>query len=399
MTWGLTSTGFNAKRSADIREEMVEDIRDSTEWGEDAQTGADKALGQLVDPPADRVGEVWEQQQAVYDAWDLDAAEGVQLDNLGKIVGVPREPASASTVFLTLFGTPTTVVPAGSRARVPDGGIFAIDEDATIGGGGSVAVTSTATEDGPIEAAAGSITEIVDTVSGWDTVVNAFDAALGSYIESDAAYRARIRASRSAAGTSTDQAMRAALVRLDAITAAAVVSNRGPDDPDALGIPKNAFRAIVWPDTLSTPDQQLVAETIWNHLPLGIYSDGSDVVATVVDSQGKSQTVRFDYADQVQIWWEVDVTTETGYPSNGDDLVEAAVLAYGQALLVGDDVDPIKAARLIVDPTDNDYYVAGVKHLVIRVGKSAAPTGTTPVTIEETEISVHAAARIDVDST
>jgi hypothetical protein len=376
---------------------MVEDIQDSSEFGEDAQTGADKALGQLIDPPADRIGEVWEQEQAIYDAWDQDAAEGVQLDNLGKIAGVAREPATASTGILTLGGTPTTFIPSGSRSRVPGGGIFAHDEDATIGGGGTVDVPGTATETGPIEAAAGSITEIVDPVVGWDTVTNAADAAIGRDIESDAAYRARIRESKSAAGTSTDQAMRAALVALDAITAASVVSNR-QIETDALGIPGKAFRAVVWPDTLTTAEKQLTAEVIWNHLPLGIYSDGSDVVATVVDSQGKSQTVRFDFADQVPIWWEIDVTPETGYPSNGDDLVEAAILAYGQALLVGDDVDPIKAERLITDPTDNPYYVPGVKHLVTRVGKASSPTGTTPVIIEDTEISTHASARITVDS-
>lgn len=395
---GLTPNGFEALRTEDVRELSVEDIRASSEFGEDAQTGADKALGQLIDPPSDRVGEVWEQQQAVYDAWDQDAAEGVQLDNLGKISGVPREPATASTSTLTLGGTPTTFIPAGSRSRVPDGGVFAHDEDATIGGGGTVDVTATATETGPIEAAATSINQIVDTVVGWDTVTNAADAVIGRDIESDAAYRQRIKESKSAAGTSTDQAMQAALVRLEAVTAASVVSNR-QIITDSLGIPGKSFLAVVWPPTLSTAEKQLVAEVLWNHLPLGMYSHGTDVIAQVTDSQGKEQTVRFDFATQVNIWWEVDVTTKTGYPSNGDDLIEAAVLAYGQGLLVGADVEPDEVVRLVKDDNPGDYFVPGVSHLEIRVGKTASPTGTVPVTIEETEISQHAASRVDVDST
>jgi hypothetical protein len=376
---------------------MVDDILASSEFGADAQTGADKVLGQTIDPSADRIGELWEVMQAIYDAWDPDTAEGVQLDNLGGLVGVVREPATGSTVTLTLGGTPTTVIAAGKRAKVPGGAVFATDEDATIGGGSTVDVTATATETGPQEAAAGSVTEIVDAVTGWDTVTNAADASIGRDIETDSAYRLRRRESLSAGGTSTDQAMRSALVALDAVEAASVVSNRTLVT-DALGIPGKAFRAVLWPNTLSTAEEDLVAEVLWNHLPTGIYSDGSDVVANVTDSQGKVQTVRWDYATQVLIWWVIDVTTEAGYPSNGDDLVEAAVLAYGQSLLVGDDVDPIQVVRLITDDTGNDYYVPGVKHLVVKVGKAAAPTGTVPVDIEETEISAHAAARVTVNS-
>lgn len=392
---GLSGSGFDAKRTADVRADMVADIEASAEFGEDAQTGADKVLGQVLDPAADRIGEVWEQQQAVYDAWDPDAAEDVQLDNLAKLAGLTREPATASTAVLTLGGTPTTFIAAGKRSRVPGGGIFAHDDDATIGGGGTVDVAATATETGPIEAALGSIDEIVDTVAGWDTVINAADAVIGRNIESNAAFRARREESQSAAGTSTDQAMRAALVALEAVTAAAVISNRTLDT-DALGIPGKSFRAIVWPDTLTTAEEELAAEVIWNHLPTGIYPDGSDVVVSVTDSQGKEQIVRFDYAIPVNIYWHIYVNTKIGWPSNGADLIEEAILAYGQALLVGNDVEPVHAERLIVDPTQNPYFVDGVKHLDVRLGKAPSPTGTTPVEIAENEISQHAAARVTV---
>jgi uncharacterized phage protein gp47/JayE len=394
---GLGPSGFDGKRTEDVRQDMVDDVHASSEFGPEAETGAETPLGQVLDPNADRTGELWELGQALYDAWDLDAAEGVALDNLGGIVGVERQPATASTVVITCGGVAATVIPAGSRARVPGGAIFATDEEAIIGGLFTVDVAATATETGPQEASSGSITEIVDSVPGWVSVSNSADAAIGRPIESDASYRARIKAEQDAGGNSTDQAMASQLVALDAVTAAKVISNRTLET-DGNGTPGKSFLTVIWPDTLTTAEEQLVAEVLWNNLPTGIYSHGTDIIATVTDSQGKTETVRFDYATQVQIWWEIDVTTLSTYPSNGDDLVEDAVLAYGQALLVGDDVEPINAARLIVDPTANDYYVPGISHLVIRVGKTVSPTGTVPVTIADTEISVHASARITVTS-
>jgi hypothetical protein len=393
----LGPTGFDGKRTEDVRQDTVDDIHASSEFGPEAQVGAETPLGQIIDPSSDRSGELWELGQALYDAWDLDTAEGVQLDNLGGIVGVTREPATATTVVLTIGGADSTDIPAGTRYRVPDGAIFATDEAANTGGGGSVDVPATATVTGPQEAAAGSVTEIVDAIAGIDSVTNNDDAIPGRDIESDASYRARIKSEQSAGGTSTDQAMQSALVALDAVTAAKVISNRALET-DGNGTPGKAFLTVIWPSTLTTGEKELVAAVLWNNLPTGIYSHGTDIVANVTDSQGSTQTVRWDWADQVDIYWVIDVTTLPEYPSNGDDLVEAAVLAYGQSLLVGDDVDPIQAVRLIVDPTQNEYYVPGVKHLVVKVGKTAAPTGTVPVDIADTEISAHASARITVNS-
>jgi hypothetical protein len=377
---------------------MVDDVQSSSEFGSEAQTGAETPLGQVLDPNADRMGELWELAQAVYDAFDIDAAEGVQLDNLGGINGVERQPASKSTTVQRLGGLNGTFIPAGSKIKIPDTDIqFATDEDATIPPTFTVDVTASAVETGPIEAITNTLTEIVDTVPGWNSTTNTSDAVPGSDIESDSAYRLRIQQEQDAGGNSTDQAMRSELVALDAVTAAKVISNRTLVT-DGNGTPGKSFLTVVWPNTLTTAQEQEVAEVLWNNLPTGIYSHGTDVIATVTDSQGGSETVRFDYATQVDIYWEVDITATAEYPSNGDDLVTDAVLAYGQALLVGEDVEPVKALRLIVDPTDNSYFVPGVSHVVIRVGKAASPTGTVPVAIADTEISSHASARIVVAS-
>jgi len=392
----IDATGCTSLRTAEWRENMVDDIEASSEFGSDAQTGSDKLLGQLLDIHAARLGELSEYGQAIYDAGDPDSAEGVLLDNRGATVGVAREPATYSSVTVTLGGTAATVIDTTKRMRVPGSAYYwTLTADATIGYGGTVDATAKCTTTGPVEAAAGALTEIVDSVTGWDTVTNAADATVGEDVETDAAYRLRIEESLSAGGTSTDHALRVALEALADVTDASVISNRTMAT-DGDGIPAKSFLAVLWPAT--GLDEEAVAEVIWDHCPTGIYSHGVDKEASVVDSQGYTQMVRWSYATAVEIYWEITVTKNADYPADGDTLVSDAVVAYGATLSVGDDVLPMGAVTMILDSTQNDYYVPGIDHLVVEVGLTASPTGTVPVAIAATEISAHDAARITVTS-
>jgi len=383
----LDGTGLQVLRTEDVRDNLVEAILGSTEFGADAQTGADKALGQIIDAPAPGVGDVYELIQACYDAWNVDNAEGVHLDNLCRLTGITRMPATYSTATLTLTGTPATTVPAGSRARVLGGAIFALDADATIGGGGTVDAAATATETGPLEASAGSITTIVDAVAGWTGVTNAADAEIGTDIETDTALRRRRRATLARGGSCTDQAARGALEALEDVTAAVVISNRS-HSVDSYGYPPHSRTCVVHPSTAAPAG---IARAIWDHLSGGLYSNGDqDAVIEMVNAD--PMTVRWYWAAPVEIWWEVDITKGTAYPTNGDDLVEAAVLSYGNNLSVGDNVLPIGAIDSIFD------NVPGISHIVVRVGRTVSPVGTVPVTVAINEVSEHDSTRITVAS-
>jgi len=387
------STGLDILRTADVRQNMRDGIQGSSEFGPQAEIESDKLLGQLIDVPAERIGVLYELLQSLYDSWDLDNAEGIHLENLCKLVGVYRQDATYSTVTLTLGGTAGTTIDAGKRAKVPDSTVFALDDDATIGVGGTVDATATATEAGPQEASAGSVTEIVDAVSGWSSVTNAADATVGEAEETDAALRRRRQESLSAGGTGTDVALQAALERLDDITAAVVISNRSlaTSTEDELGaeIPGKRYMAVIWPSTGIDTDR--VVETIWSHESTGSASYGSES-ATITDGQGFERYIYYEYASSVDIYWDITVTTNSEYPTNGDDLVESATLTYGSSLSVGDDVLPLGAMDSIYDS------VPGITHLVVEVGTSPAPSGTVPVTISPVEISDHDSARVTVTS-
>ena len=186
-------SGGNLLNVAQVRENIDTAIQASAEFGPRAQLSADKALSQIVDPPADQLGQAYDALQESLDARDRDAAEGVHLDNLGALIGVPRQPATYSTVTLRFVGTPATVIAAGKRSRVPGTAdiYWAPAAEVTIPGGGTIDAAGACTVIGAQDAVNTSITEIVDTVVGWSSITNIGAAVAGDEIETDAAYRRR----------------------------------------------------------------------------------------------------------------------------------------------------------------------------------------------------------------
>ena len=148
--------GADLLTTIEVRENIEEAIRGSSQFGDEANLAADKVLGQLIDPFSEQLGLAYELLQSIIDARNPETAEGVQLDSVAEIAGVLRKAATASTVTLTMDVDIGTTVTAGSRARVPSGTIFAIDEDVVGDGTGTQLVGSTATLTGALEAAAGT---------------------------------------------------------------------------------------------------------------------------------------------------------------------------------------------------------------------------------------------------
>lgn len=132
----------------------------------------------------------------------VNYADGVNLDQLGALVGAPRlDPAPARcTVQFTLGTTQGTdlIIPQGTRVRVPGATIlFGTDEVLTITAG-NLTVTGTVTaETAGIEGngfAVGSMTQLVDPIPGVSlTPSNTTESTGGSDAEADDPYRERLK--------------------------------------------------------------------------------------------------------------------------------------------------------------------------------------------------------------
>jgi hypothetical protein len=383
--------GFSPLNSQQVRENVVEDLRGSSEFGENAQTDSDKALGQLVDPPADGIGQVYELQSTLVYMLDPDTAVGVHLDQIARFRGLTREPASPSKVTMTYAGINGTVIPTGTQIRVPDGPIFATDIEAEIAVGFAYP-PATAITTGPQEALAGTINEQVDIIPNISSVTNAADAELGQDVETDVELRLRIAQSAGATGNGTVPSISAAVTALDFVTTALAVEN-DTNVTDSRGISPHHTKVVVYPETAVTEQLEQIAAILWAQKGTGMGYDG-DVVYTISDSQNKPQAIRWSWATDVLIYWDITVTPGADYPSNGDDLVAAAVLAYGNDLDVADDVLPVGAIDRIVSD------VPGVDNLAVLVKAGGAPGAgdNGPVYIDWDQRSDHDSGRIVVTS-
>jgi uncharacterized phage protein gp47/JayE len=403
----LGSTGLTVLRTADVLDNLGEAIQGSDQYGPEEPIGGDTPLGQILAPVAQQIGLVYELAQALYDALDPDSAEGVVLDSAAEFRGMEREPATYSTIVLTCTGTNGTVIAAGKRARVPDGAIFATNAEATIAPGTTVQVPATCTVTGPEEAAICACTTIVDAVAGWSGVTNAAAAIEGADEETDAALRARMATSGSIGGRTTRPSLRAALLALSSVDAVVVLVNRTLV-VDADGVPGKAFEPVVWP--AQTPDEaEVVAATIREHLPGGIENHGDNSI-TVTDAQGDSEVIRYSVASEQVLHWIIAVTKDTdpgaeSYPADGDALVDAAVVAYGATLSVGQDVLPVRAAAFILagylgsDGIRVDG-VPGIRSMIVKVKVGGAPGGgdIVPITMTATQIATTVTANVTVSS-
>lgn len=354
----LTSAGLDVPRVADFRTIMRSEFEaqlDARGLPSDIDWDRDVVVSLLLDVTALRLDALAEGLQAVYDATDVNAATGYQLDNLALLVGVTREDATYSQATVTLTGTVGTIITAGKLVEGggPDGtSRWRTTEDVTIGGGGTVDVVVQAVDVGEIEAAIGEIDAIVSTQAGWTAVTNAAAAEAGNPLESDATLRARRRRATQA-GSISAAALRAELEALDFVEAAIVLENTSGATATVSGISldPHSICAIVRPSGLTDDQKEELAQVIYEGKSPGIGTNGTDVVVDVTQPDGTTETIRARYATTSAVNVVVNVTAvEAGYTEAGiTAALQTAVEAVFDDLEVGETLRILRVYNAIAD--------------------------------------------------
>ena len=88
MSYGVQSKGFARKPLPVIKAELEAYLR--TEFGDGLILSPQSPMGQIVGLGSDALTEVWEVIEAVFQAWDVDQAEGRQLDIAAQARGLQR---------------------------------------------------------------------------------------------------------------------------------------------------------------------------------------------------------------------------------------------------------------------------------------------------------------------
>lgn len=116
---GLGENGFVIKS----QEEIIEDLRtaardafaDLVPAGDEVRTDSSSVIGRLIGVQTPLVVDIWESIQEVYDAFNLEAASDIALDNIVAIGGVKRNQASPTVADMRLTGDYLTFIPSGTQ--------------------------------------------------------------------------------------------------------------------------------------------------------------------------------------------------------------------------------------------------------------------------------------------
>jgi hypothetical protein len=337
---GVIPTGFDRKTLETIISEMETDLL--ARISPSLNTEAASLIGNLIGVFGSKVSEVWEVMEEVYRAGDRAGASGDALDAIGGLVGVPREPATKSTVTLSLVvGAAFSQAPGALVAYVVGNPTarFVNTETAASVLGGTISVVFEAEETGPVAAPAGALSVIAGAVSGWTSCTNPADATQGTEIESDAAYRARQVSEIANAGSTTVDAIRAAVLQVSGVTSCTVLEN-DTNATDADGLPPHSFECIV--TVTDAVDSNKLTKAIFATKAGGIQAVGLGAEAisvNVTDSQGEIHTIGITRAEDAEI--HLSATLDVDLDSFvGEASAKAALVAWG-ALVLGAGVDVV----------------------------------------------------------
>lgn len=232
----------------------------------------------------------------------------------------------------------------------------------------------------------GSITQIVTSYAGWDSVENNVAAVVGRDAETDISLRQRWGASVYGRASAMVEAIRAALIHTDGVTFAIVYEN-DTDVTDADGRPPHSIEAVV-----AGGNPQDIGATIWRTHAGGITTYGTQAV-TVNDSQGIPHTMRFNRPTEVPIHLQIKVTAnpEKELSAAAVTLIQRAIVSQGAGLTVGQDV--------ILQSFYGTVYTAtsgAVGYMEIKGSTDGTTWSTDNIVIDARHLATFDAANISV---
>jgi uncharacterized phage protein gp47/JayE len=249
---------------------------------------------------------------------NIYAATGQQLDAFGATFEISRESETKSIIIATLTGVSGTIIPADSQAKNTDNKIFLLENDATLDLSGQAVANFIAEESGPIPIDAGTLTQIVTVIPGWETLSNSGQGEVGQDKESDLNYRNRYFQTLGKNALSTIEAIRSAILDIDDVVSAQVFDNDTAQNKIIQNVellPHSIACVVEGSDTENTPE---IGAEIERTKTVGAATAGANTgIQTAVDvptNGGLGTTIVYFYPVEfitVTIAVEIDLYDNT----------------------------------------------------------------------------------------
>lgn len=321
---------FNSKTGFDVTE--IDDLREqiASEWQEAFKekdrpllnTDPETPQGQIIDSQVATVNQKDSEVLYLAQQFDPRTAEGRFQNALAEIYFIKRKPAINSYAMCTINGRAGTQIDAGALIESAiDRTQWSLDQNVTIPANETITAKFTCLTDGAISASSGTLTKIVTTVTGWDTVTNA-TAIVGSLEESQSAFEQRRKDSVSLNARSTVNAVYANVAQCDGVIAVYAVDNKKniSETIDNYTLtPHSIFVSVIG------GENENIAKAIYNNLSAGCDYNGNTSVDITNEYSGAVETVKFYRPDVFNIYVKVQIQNSASLQNDYENIVKQAV--------------------------------------------------------------------------
>lgn len=203
-----------------------------TVFGADLVTTPDTPQGVLITAETLAETAVVNNNALVANQINPNIAGGAFLDAIGFMSGIQRTAQTQTIVTnVTVAGVAGTIIPANSQASTSAGDIFLSANSVTLNGSGNATVNFYSQAYGAIPCAASSLTTVVSSVLGWETVLNnpsgspASVTTLGASTQADQQFRAYRNNTLGFQGVALPIAITSALYAVPGVTSLTFLEN------------------------------------------------------------------------------------------------------------------------------------------------------------------------------
>jgi uncharacterized phage protein gp47/JayE len=290
---------------------------------------------------------------------DPDVASGFMQDAVARIYFLNRNAGVATAVECLCTGLAGTVIPAGALALDTSGNIYVCTQGGTIGVGGNVTLEFQNQVLGPIACPSNTLTQIYQTIPGWDSINNTGAGTVGANVETQAEFALRRAATVAANSQGALASIYGAVFEIPGVIDVYCYENvtSGTINVGSTSysmLPNSIYVGVVGGAATA------IAQAIFTKKSPGCNMNGN-TSETVTDTSGyqtpvPTYTITFNIPTPTAIKFAVSIKNTTAVPSNINTLVQNAIIAQftggngaprariGSLLLVSDFYPAVLAA-------------------------------------------------------
>ena len=366
----VDGTGLHFPTYEDIMSALVEDMQGI--FGAGIYLGQDSPDYQELSKISEKIYDVYQTAEIVYNGRSPVTAIGTGLDLISAINGIKRKTGTKSQATLTISGVAGTVITGGVVSDMA-GNLWSLPDSVTIEEEGEVTVDAVCQQIGVIQAAAGTITQIMTPTQGWESVTNEAPATTGINVETDSSLRARRAKSVANPSVGVLRGLEGALRALDDVGRCVIYEN-DTDDVDDNGIPAHSICCVV-----EGGDPDDIARTIKLRKAPGCGTYGSSTVA-YRDESGHVSQISYTPVVYVDVDIEVNIVRRSGYEADTASAIQLAIMQYMSEFTIGMDL-PTSIIAVIAQSVNSDIRSPSFTVSSVRAAKHGQTLSQNDVAI------------------